>query len=98
MNVASVTVSATAQGLCDGFQSRCVPAGVMSTPDAYVRLYRHARAQPIESVLIGFEAQAHWDALHHFHVVAGGIFRRQDASNRAGAAADGLDVAFKILA
>ena len=47
-------------------------------------------------VLIGFEAQAHRDALHHLDVVAGGVFRRQDAGDGAGAAADVLDVAFKI--
>ena len=58
---------------------------------------RHAGAQAIEPVLIGLEAQADGDALHHFDVVAGGVFGRQDAGNRAGAAADGFDVAFKIL-
>src|ERR1700722_18191115 len=101
MNVAMVTVSATAQGLCEGFQSSCDPAGVMLVPDlppyADVRLHGHSRAQAVQTALIGFETQAHGYTLHHLHVVAGGIFRRQDAGHRSGAAADGLDVAFKIL-
>jgi hypothetical protein len=71
--------------------------GAISAPDADVRFHGHAGAQAIEPVLIGFEAQAHGDALHHLDVVAGGVFRRQDAGDRAGAAADGFDVAFKIL-
>src|ERR1700722_19082962 len=96
INVAMVTVSATAQGLCEGFQSRCVPAGVMLTPDAYVRLHGHSRTQAIQTVLIGFETHANRDALHHLDVVPGGVFRRQDAGNGARAAADVLDVAFEI--
>src|ERR1700722_2023903 len=83
MKVAMVTVSATAHGLCEGFQSRCVPAGVISTSDANVRLHGHAGAQPIQPVLIGLEAQAHGDALHHLDVISGGVFGRQDAGYRA---------------
>src|ERR1700678_1064455 len=96
MNVAMVTVSATAHGLCDGFQSRCVPAGVMLTPDAYVRLHGHSRTQAIQPVLIRFETHAHRDAPNHLAVISGGVFRRKGAGPGARAAADVLDVAFEI--
>ena len=78
MKVASVTVSATIQGLCDGFQFReeWIAERPTLIPDAHVWLNRHAGAQAIQAGLIGLEAHAHRNALHHFDVVAGGVFGR----------------------
>ena len=47
----------------------------------------------IRGTLVEHDLDRH--ALHHLHVIAGGVFRRQDAERLAGAALDGIDMAAK---
>ncbi len=49
-------------------------------------------------ILAGIEGDAHRDALHYLHVVAGGVFRRQKTEFRAAGSGDTLDGAGVIAA
>ena len=49
-------------------------------------------------VLARVEHDLHRDALHHLHVVARGVFRRQQAEARAGGARDTVDCAAELPA
>ena len=62
-------------------------------------LDRHSRPQAMVLVLSGIEIDTDGNALHHFHVVARGIFRRQKAETRAAGASDPGDapVVFVIV-
>ena len=95
MNVASVTVSAMIQGLTADARRRrrsmVAVAALISNPD--LGLDRHAGTQLVILVCTGFEDDLHRNALHDFHVVAGGVFRRQQAEARAAGAGDAVDLA-----
>ena len=54
----------------------------------------HSQAQLVIAVLAWFENDLYRDALHYFHVIARGIFGRQQASARAAGAGDAVHVAF----
>ena len=47
-------------------------------------------------VLARIEHDLHGNALHHLHVIAGGVFRRQQAEARAAGAGDAIHVPFDI--
>src|ERR1043166_6383614 len=94
MNVAIVTVSATAHGLCPGCQPSASMFGTLLHPD--LRLDGHSRAEAIEAALILVEADADGQTLDHFHEIAGGVFRRQQTGDRACRGGQILHVAVEI--
>ena len=109
MNVAIVTTRAMAQGLCPPVQPVAKYAGRSAERRAQRRAHaaarhrtvtsgstRHAGAQAVEPRLARVELDAHGDALHHLHVVARRVLRREDAEARAGGAADALDRAVQV--
>src|SRR5581483_8635369 len=61
----------------------------------YGWLHRHPGTQPRE-VLTGVELDPHRQALHHLDVVAGRVFRRQQAVEGAGGAGHARDVTVKV--
>src|SRR5271163_147820 len=60
--------------------------------DPHVRLNRQAGLQqPVRIELLSwgaFKINAHWHALHHFHVVSSGVLWRQQTEDRSGTATD----------
>src|SRR3974377_1290404 len=92
MNVASVTVTAITHGLIDPsgirsfdlipssmFQRKSLPWSVRN----YGRFHVHARPQHRHVRGNRIEHDLYRNALHHFHVVARRIFRRQQAQHRS---------------
>src|SRR5580704_9825285 len=96
MNAASATTTPMSQGLNFG-RHGSVSGGAESTPalsDINFRLYRHARPQPMVTVLVGINIAPDREALHHLHEISRGIFRRQQAEQRTAGATDTGDSAF----
>src|SRR5689334_1369046 len=81
MNVASVTVSATAHGLCPGCQPSDSRFAMLLHPD--LRLDAHPGAQALQSRLAALEAQPHRQTLHHLHEIPGRVFRWEQTCDRA---------------
>ncbi len=80
MNVASVTAMAMIHGLTAGRHASALSSGPRSRAHCRIQtlgIDRHARAQLMVLVFAGIEHDLDRNALHHFHIVAGGIFRRQ---------------------
>src|SRR5487761_1909855 len=106
MNVASVTVSAMTHGLCFGAHGAATGraagcSSIASLMDSLLQLHRgrhrHALPQQMIVMLSRVERNPHRDPLHHFHVISGGVFRRQQAHASAAGACDPLDLA-RVLA
>src|SRR5271167_3207102 len=106
MNVASVTVTAITQGLIE-------PSGILSFAlilssiafgvalllvRNYRRVYVHPRTKHRDVWRNRIENDFYRDALHHFHVIARGVFRRQKAQDRSGGTGNGIEVARKRFA
>src|SRR5690242_16063788 len=60
-------------------------------------LDRHSRTQAVQAGLIFVEADAHRKTLHHLHIVAAGVLRREQARHGPGGRWEAFDVAAKIL-
>ena len=67
----------------------------MLLPDPHFGFHRHAGTKLSSPCLVGFKAEPHGNSLHDFHIVAGGVFRRQNTGDGAGAAADIFHIAFE---
>src|SRR5579862_7915988 len=80
MNVAMVTVSATAHGLCPGCQP-CASSGMLLDPD--LRLHRHARPQPVQPALAFLKSNPHRQPLHYLDEISRRVLRRQQARHCA---------------
>src|SRR5271163_5136532 len=96
MNVARVTVSAMIHGLMTGRGRQAESIGIA----AALKLFHfdfgfdgHAEAQVVIAVLSLIENDFYGDALDDFHVIAGGVFGRQQAGARAAGAGDAVHVA-----
>src|SRR6266446_3707373 len=72
--------------------------GSMSLFKPHLRHDRHPRTQFMSLVLARLEHDLHRYALHNFDVVAGGVFRWQQAEARSTGAGDGIDMPFVGLA
>src|ERR1700692_1852235 len=70
--------------------------------DALFRDHRgvHVHSRPQNRYILRdrIENDLYGNALHNLHVVAGGVFRRQQAQHRARCAGDGIDMAAKCAA
>ncbi len=96
MNVASVTASAMIHGLTAGRQASrlihgCGGRAHYANPD--LGRHRHAGTQLVIVVRARIEHDLDRNALHDFHVVSGGIFRRQQAEAGAAGAGDAVHLA-----
>src|SRR6266702_2938910 len=80
MNVASVTVNATSQGLCRGLQGVLTPGSLLHADRHDHRLTR-AQGQALGHAV---QRDAHRDPLGDLDVVAGGVLGRQQREARAG--------------
>ena len=60
-------------------------------------LYRHTGGEAFEALLIGVETNANGQALDYFDVIAGGVFRGQEAIDGAAGPRKGFDVTIEIL-
>src|SRR5713101_5709404 len=58
--------------------------------------HRHPRPQNMLRVLSFFKADLYRDPLHHLHIIAGGIFRGQQAGSAGGGGAEAVDVPFVV--
>ena len=94
MNVANMTAIATIHGLTCG----CSAERRSSRDRVDVGDDRHAGTQAVIGILAGFEHDLDRHALHDLHVVAGGVFGRQQAELRAGRGGDAVDVALERAA
>src|SRR5580658_4877517 len=109
MNVARVTVRAMTQGLTAGRHAAASSIVIEAAPIIYrsivylatqlfidpdLRHNRHSRAEFVSLGFVLVEYDFHGDALHHFDVVAGSIFWRQQAEARSAGPGNGIDVAF----
>src|SRR5579875_3575991 len=92
MNAASATTTAISHGLCFGCQ-RCSgrAARVSALADIHARHGGHARPQPVIRVLARIDIDAHGNPLHDFHVIAGGVLRRQQTKPGPGRAPHGFE-------
>src|SRR6185437_2067103 len=90
MNVAIVTVSAMAHGLCLGLAPR------LTQP--YLGLHRHSGMQPMLGVLAGVEHDSHRQALNYLYVVTGRVFGRKKAEAIAARARQILHIALVVAA
>src|SRR5258708_37729757 len=70
----------------------------MSLFNPHLRHNRHPRAQLTSLGRARLEHDLHRYTLHNFDVVAGGIFRWQQAEARSTGAGDGIDMPFVGLA
>src|SRR5271163_1033227 len=96
MNVARVTVSAMIHGLMTGRGRQAESIGIAAALKLFhfdFRFDGHAEAQVVIAVLPFIENDLHRDALDDFHVIAGGVFGRQQAGARAAGAGDAIHVA-----
>src|SRR5271157_1076959 len=59
---------------------------------------RHSDAQAMVGVLTRLEADAYRQSLHHFDVIAGGVFRRHQAVLLAARTADAFDITLVVAA
>src|SRR5215467_12819118 len=82
-----------AYSTCGGHRQR-----LQALPHPHCRYHGHPRAQLIQSRLASVESDAHGQALHDLHVVAGRIFRRQHAVASAGGSWQTLDSSFELAA
>src|ERR1700685_861323 len=107
MNVARVTVRAMIQGLTAGRQasawSSVAEAELIyedscrnSLTDPDFGFHRHAGAEFVVFISSRLEHNLDRNALHHFHVVASGIFGRQQAEAGAAGAGDAIDFTLVI--
>src|SRR5438132_8482891 len=69
---------------------------VRRSSHCHLRNHRHARTQQAFAIRVGLELNAHGNALHDFHVIAGRIFRRKETRFRSGRATDGRHVSLPI--
>src|ERR1700730_15226909 len=95
MNVARVTVSAMIHGLMTGRGRQAESSGIAAAPNLFhfdFRFDGHSQAQVVIAVLSLIEDDFYGDALHHLHVIARGVFRRQQAGARAAGAGDAIHV------
>src|SRR5215469_15589377 len=84
MKAANATTTAMTHGLYFGRQrSTSGSTSVSALADINLRNHRHARPQTMILVLAGIDIDAHRNALHDFHVIAGRIFRREQAETGA---------------
>jgi hypothetical protein len=63
-----------------------------------VRLDVHTWAKQVIAIFSGLQDDLYGNPLHNFHVVAGGIFRGQEAEERTSGAGDAIDMAFVVAA
>src|SRR5579863_5981242 len=101
MKAAKATTTAISHGLCFGRHTSGGGAGaerVSVLLDIDLRIHRHAGAQSMVAVLVGVDIDADGNALHHFHVVSGGVLGRQETESGAAGAADAGDPALIFAA
>src|SRR5579862_1080414 len=103
MNVASMTVPAITHGfMSERSRTPSVKTcDVMRVPSALLGVDGgvdvHAWAQGFVAARNRIEHDLDWDSLHYFHVVPGGVLRRQQAHARTGSAGDGIHVTREFL-
>src|SRR6516164_4423772 len=78
-----------------GLSSRPRPE-TLAYPD--LGFNRHARPEHVFPSLSRIERDLHRNSLHNFHEVTGGVFRWQQAGDRAAGPSDTLYMAFVVLA
>ena len=97
MKVANITAIAMIQGLtcrCSGMTDFLTSLDFLTGIDS--RRDRHAGPQQVLGILPRFEHDLDRHALHDLHVVAGGVFWRQQAEARPGRRGDAVDLALEF--
>src|SRR5262245_24909932 len=106
MKVASMTETAISQGLNPGFHASAA-CTVLDSALIVVsrcslhrdfRIDRHARADGVLRIRLFIKDDLHRHALDNFDIVAGRVFRRQNAESSSGSALDTVHMAFEHLA